>query len=42
MGLVFTEVVTYRMFGSAELLLCGSGQMTELFSAEYRTFFVVH
>jgi hypothetical protein len=32
-------VVTDRTFGSAELLLCGSAQMTELFSAEHRTFF---
>ena len=32
-------VVTERTFGSAELLLCGSAQMTELFSAEHRTFF---
>ena len=27
---------------SAELLLCGSAKMTELFSAEHRTFFVLH
>ena len=33
------RVVTDRTFGSAELLLCGSAQMTELFSAEHRTFF---
>ena len=31
--------VTERTFGSAELLLCGSAQMTELFYAEHRTFF---
>jgi hypothetical protein len=30
------------MFGSAELLLCGLAQMTELFSAEHRTFFILH
>ena len=33
------NIVTDRTFGSAELLLCGSAQMTELFSAEHRTFF---
>ena len=43
------QLVTDRTFGSAErsvrpncsaeLLLCGSAQMTELFSAEHRTFF---
>ena len=33
--------MTERTFSSAELLLCGSAQMTELFSAEYRTFFFV-
>ena len=32
-------VVTDRTFGSAELLLCSSAKMTELFSAEHRTFF---
>ena len=31
--------VTDRTFGSAELLLCGSAQMMELFSAEHRTSF---
>ena len=36
------KVVTDRTFGSAELLLCGLAQMTELFSAEHRTFFVLH
>ena len=35
------KLVTDQMFGSAELLLCGSAQMTELFSAEHRTFFFV-
>ena len=33
--------MTERTFGSAELLLCGSAKMTELFSAEHRTFFFV-
>ena len=32
-------VVTDWKFGSAELLLFGSAQMTEPFSAEHRTFF---
>ena len=32
-------VVTDQKFGSAELLLFGSAQMTEPFSAEHRTFF---
>ena len=35
------KVVTDRMFGSAELLLCGLAKMTDLFSAEHRTFFFV-
>ena len=39
---MFCRVVTDRTFGSAELLLCGSAQMTELFSAEHRTFFVLN
>ena len=34
----FTLVIE-RTFGSAELLLWGSAQMTELFSVEHRTFF---
>ena len=33
---------TVRPNCSAKLLLCGSAQMTELFSAEHRTFFVLH
>ena len=46
------KVVIGRTFGStkrsvrpnysAELLPCGSAQITELFSAEHRTFFVLH
>ena len=35
---VANKVVTDRTFGSAELLLCGSSQLTEPFSAEHRTF----
>ena len=33
--------VTNQTFGSAELVLCSSAQMTELFSAEHRTFFFI-
>jgi hypothetical protein len=33
------DLVNDRTFGSAELLLCGSAQMTEHFSAEHRFFF---
>ena len=36
------RLVTDRTFGLAELLQCGSTQMTELFSAEHRTSFVLH
>ena len=36
------KLVTDQTFGLAELLLCGSAQMTELFSAEDRTFFILH
>ena len=39
MSYVYPGVVTDRMLGSAELLLRGSAQITELFSAEHRTFF---
>ena len=35
------NLVTDRTFGSAELLLCGLAQMTELSSAEHRTFFFI-
>jgi hypothetical protein len=35
-------VVTDRTFGSAKLLLCGSAQMTELFSAEHKTLFLYY
>ena len=35
-------VVNDRTFHSDELLLSGLAQMTELFSAEHRTFFVLH
>ena len=38
----FLELVTDRTLCSAELLPCGSAQMTELFSAEHRTFFILH
>ena len=37
-----TTVVTDRTFSSAEPLLCRSARMTELFSAEHRTFFTLH
>ena len=40
MSYVYPGVVTDRMLGSAELLLRGSAQITELFSAEHRTFFM--
>ena len=33
--------LTDRTFDSAELLLCSSAQMTELFSAEHRTFLIL-
>jgi hypothetical protein len=35
------KVVTDQRFGLAELLLFGLSQMTELFTAEHRTFFFV-
>ena len=35
-------LVIEQTFGSAKLLPCGSAKMTELFSAERRTFFVIH
>ena len=34
-------VVTEQTFGLVKLLLCGSAQVTELFSAEHRTFFCI-
>ena len=38
-GSEMNKVVSDRTFGTAELLLFGSAQMTEPFSAEHRTFF---
>ena len=37
-----TVTATVTLLHTAELLLCGSAQMTELFSAEHRTFFILH
>ena len=38
-GSEMNKVVIDQTFGTAELLLFGSAQMTEPFSAEHRTFF---
>ena len=38
-GSEMNKIVIDQTFGTAELLLFGSAQMTEPFSAEHRTFF---
>ena len=41
-GSEMNKVVIDQTFGTAELLLFGSAQMTEPFSAEHRTFFLYY